>query len=535
MITKPVEGSVDYLQAIVDSLEDELIVIDKDYHIIEANQAVLRRHGKSRAEVIGTLCYEISHGLPELCHPPRDECPIREAWEKGKAARVTHCHLYGEDNSQRRYVDVIVSPIKNERGETIAMVEVLRDVTDSKELELKITEAHRNLLALNTIAGVVSQSLDLDIVLSSALEKTLEIMQVTTGGILLWDEKKKLLCYRAHHGLSSSYVQNMCLRPGEGIAGQVAQTGKALLVEDISTDPRAIRPDLINAEGLRAFASVPLRAHEKVLGVLNLASEQARRFSAEDIQLLNSIASQIAIAVDNAKLHQQVQQQDKVRGELLREVFSIQEEERRRIARELHDETSQALASLAASLEATAAMLPAGAEKVRKNLKDSGKLSISILDEIHRLIYELRPSLLDDLGLVAAARWLADNNLKPAGIKVNFTSVGAERRLGQQLEATLFRAIQEAVTNIARHSGAKSARITLRFKKKSIRVTVEDNGRGFDVAEALASKERPRGLGLLGMKERIELMKGILKIDSRPGEGTKIDIEIPTVEEVKNG
>jgi len=216
--------------------------------------------------------------------------------------------------------------------------------------------------------------------------------------------------------------------------------------------------------------------------------------------------------------------------------LSIQEGERGRIARELHDETSQVLARLNASLEATAGMLPASAEQAKAMLKKTQALSVSLLDEIHRLIYELRPTLLDDLGLVAAARWLTDNNLGTAGVALNFKSTGQQRRLPLQLETTLFRVIQEAVTNIVRHAHAKNANISLRFKKRSIRVHIRDNGRGFDVEEAISSKDRPRGLGLLGMKERAELMHGTLSMRSHPGDGTEIDIEIPiNNEEVVNG
>ena len=261
---------------------------------------------------------------------------------------------------------------------------------------------------------------------------------------------------------------------------------------------------------------------------MNIASHEPRKFSSGDIQLLESIAAQIAIAIENARLHQEVQRKDEIRGELLREIFSIQEEERRRIARELHDETSQVLASLAASLEAASGMLPATADKTKAILRKAQDLSISILDETHKLIYELRPTLLDDLGLVAAVRWLADNNLRAAGIKVIFKTVGRVRRLPHQLEATFFRVIQEAIGNIVKHAHAKNVSVSLHFKKSAIRVHIRDDGRGFDVEEAIASKDRPRGLGLLGMKERVELMSGTLSIRSRyDGGGTEIESEIP--------
>lgn len=525
-----------YLQAAINSLEDELMVIGRDFRIIEVNKAVLSRHGSRREELIGKHCYTVSHGFPEPCGLPLHECPIEAVLATGKPAQTTHVHVYHLKGAKReRYLDIVASPITDEGGDVIAIACVMRDITEAKELESKIAKAHQDLLALNTIASVATQSLELDTVLNSALDKTLETMHWSTGGIMLLDEEGQTLSYRVHRGLSKRYIREMRLGLGEGIAGRVAKTGKAILVEDFSTDTRAYHRDLIASEGLRAFACVPLPSKERVLGVINIASHQTRKFSAEDMQFLGSIAVQIAIAIENAKLHQEVQHKEEIRGELLQDIFSIQEEERRRIARELHDETSQVLASLAASLEAASSMLSPESDKIRHRLKEAQAMSVNLLDEIHKIIYELRPSLLDDLGLVAAIRWLVDNNLGTVGISVSFTTTGKERRLDPKLETTLFRVVQEAVNNIAKHAKAKKAEISLLFKKNTVRVRVKDDGRGFKTKEAMSSKDRPRGLGLLGMKERVELRNGTLGIQSRPGGGTEINIEIPLNKEAGHG
>jgi PAS domain S-box-containing protein len=527
-------SSDNYLQAIIDSLEDELMVIDRDYRIVQANEAVLRRHAKHKQEVIGGFCYEISHGLHEICRPPRHECPIKIVWETGKAARVTHLHVYhGKGEKRERYLDIIASPIKDNQGNIIAVIELMRDASETKEMESKIAKANADLSTLNAIASVVTQSLDIDTILSNALDKTLEILKRSTGGILLLDEESQMLCYRAHRGLSNNYVGEICLGLGEGIAGKVAQTGKAILVEDISKDAHTTDLDLIAAEGIRTLASVPLISKERVLGVINIASHETGKLSPEDVRLLDSIAAQIAIAIENAKLHQEVQRKEEIRGELLKDILSIQEEERRRIARELHDETSQVLASLVASLEVIADMLPDSVDRAKLTLRKAQALSVSILDEIHKLIYELRPTVLDDLGLVSAIRWLLDNNLTSIGITVNFKTVGRIRRLSSQLETTLFRVIQEAVNNISKHAQARNTHISLHFKKNTVKVRVRDNGTGFDVEEAVSSRDRPRGLGLIGMKERVEFVNGTFNIQSSLGSGgTEINIEIPTGEEV---
>jgi len=206
---------------------------------------------------------------------------------------------------------------------------------------------------------------------------------------------------------------------------------------------------------------------------------------------------------------------------------TVREEERKNIAHDLHDETSQVVASLNAFLEAVIGTLPVDANNTKVILRKAQALSINILDQISKLIYELHPPMLDDLGLVASIRWLIDNSLKAAGIKVDFKTVGRARRLPRQLETTVFRVVQEALSNIVRHASAKNAGVGLHFRKSIITVDITDDGRGFDVEEAMSLKDGLRGFGLIGMKERIELANGTFNIQTCPGGGSEINIEIP--------
>ena len=236
------------------------------------------------------------------------------------------------------------------------------------------------------------------------------------------------------------------------------------------------------------------------------------------------------------QLYQDARHKEKIRRELLHDLLSLQEEERKRIARELHDETSQAVTSISANLEAAIGMLPTNVHKAKAIIRKTQNQSITILEEINRLIYELRPAVLDDLGMVPAIQWLSEINLEKAGVLVNFKTAGRVKRLDIKLETVLFRVIQEVIQNIARHADAKNVNINLNIKKTVIKVQVTDDGRGFDVKEAMIAKDRPRGLGLLGMKERVELVGGRLDIRSHSGGGgTEINIEIPLHREVSNG
>ena len=153
------------------------------------------------------------------------------------------------------------------------------DSLEKQNPESETERQYRELLALSRVSAAISGLWDLDAILRVALDNVLNIMNGTIGGILLVDEQSQTLSYRVHQGLSTRYVEEMCLGLGEGIAGRVAQSGKSALLEDISTDPHVAYPDLVTTEGLKAFISVPLRAKDKVLGVINIVSRTARHFS----------------------------------------------------------------------------------------------------------------------------------------------------------------------------------------------------------------------------------------------------------------
>lgn len=235
--------------------------------------------------------------------------------------------------------------------------------------------------------------------------------------------------------------------------------------------------------------------------------------------------------VTDVTARKQAQEQLRTSLEQLRSLSarleSVREEEKREIARDLHDETVQLLTGLTTFLEAAAETLPAGANETGALLRKAQALCTNIFDELHKLINELRPSSLDKLGLMAAVRSLVDSHLKVVGVKFSFRTTGKVRRLPATLEVALFRVIQEAINNIARHAHANTADVGVHFKQDGIKVSIKDDGIGFDFQEAISSKDGLRGLGLLGMRERVELMKGSLVIKSSYGRGTEIDIEVP--------
>jgi signal transduction histidine kinase len=229
------------------------------------------------------------------------------------------------------------------------------------------------------------------------------------------------------------------------------------------------------------------------------------------------------------KLYAELQDRDARRAELVRKLLSAQEDERRRIARELHDETCQTVTALAVGLDTV--RRAASPEEASAKLEDARALASRTLDGLHRVIFDLRPSVLDDLGLASAVRWWVDRHLAPAGITARLEIENLEDRLPPTVEIPVFRAVQEALTNVVRHSGAKTVLIQMSREDGKLSVDVEDDGLGFTPADVATPSETGQGLGLLGMRERIEILGGSLTLDSSPGEGTHVSFTVPVPKE----
>jgi signal transduction histidine kinase len=210
-----------------------------------------------------------------------------------------------------------------------------------------------------------------------------------------------------------------------------------------------------------------------------------------------------------------------MRGKLLEKLISAQEDERRRIARELHDEAGQALTALILNLEmaeqAEERADPAQLRRLRGIAEDT-------LAELRRLIYDLRPTILDDLGLAAAVRWYVKESVEPQGLAVTMTIDGTDARLPHHLETAVFRIVQEALTNILKHAQAQRADVTIHLRPSDVRVRISDDGRGFDLSAV--TTRRDGGLGVMGMRERAELLGGRLEVSSGP-QGTTVEAVIP--------
>jgi len=519
-----------HLKHVVDCLEDKLFVIDKEYHINFANLAIRQTLPKDES-VIGRLCYEVFEGRNSPCSFPLWKCPLARVLQTSEPVTIiSPDYPLSTKTSPDRYVKIILYPLKDSQGNVSAFAELRKDVTAERELEKQILRRHHHLHALNRISSATSGLWDLDAILNIALDTVLEIVGATTGGILLLNEQNQMLSYRVSRGLSVQYVERVKMRLGEGVAGRVAQTGEPAVLEDISKEPQTAYPDLVSTEGLKGFVSVPLKAKDRVVGVMNVAAHTPGQFSAEDMYLLNSIGCQLGTAIEQARLYHRLELGRERYQTLLQHALTAQEDERKRLARELHDETSQALTSLVLNLQAVITKAETDgivdADFIGK-LRKIQSLAVYTQNEIVKLMKELRPTLLDELGLPAAISRYAKDSLEPLGTNVFTEFKGVEKRLPTQVEVTLFRIAQGIIGNILEHAQAKNAHIRLQCNARECTLEIADDGKGFDVSKITKVDKSGRGAGLFTMKERARLVGGRCSIKSQPGKGTKIAVKVP--------
>ena len=404
-----------------------------------------------------------------------------------------------------------------------------------------IRSNEKRLAALNEVSAIVSQSLELEDILNVATDKVREVMSLEVALVFLLDEESQELELKTYRGVSEEFTAGLKgLKVGEGFNGRVAQTGEPLLVEDASQDPRLTR-EVVKREGIQAALIVPLKAKGKVVGTLSVAGRGPRQFHLEEIELLSHIANHIGVAVENARLYQkerlmakqiardaiaEKQMQENLRF-YLQQVTKAQEEERKRIALELHDDTAQELVALSRKLDSLTSSAAHLSPQDISYLEELRRHTDKILDGVRRFSQDLRPSILDDLGLVPALEWLTSDLTNHFGIAIGIGLFGSPYRLPPDTELVLFRIAQEALRNVWKHSEASRAWVTVEFDEAKTILTVKDNGKGFELPKRVGDLASTGKLGLAGMQERAQLIGGMLTLHSEPGEGTTVTVEVP--------
>jgi len=372
--------------------------------------------------------------------------------------------------------------------------------------------------ALRQTGLELTSQLDLDSLLHSIAARAVALLEGAGGGLYLYRADQDVLEWRVAIGPKPIPIGTTFER-GEGVSGKILEQDQPLIVNDYPHWPDRI--ELPAEKSFTAIIGTPIRWGDEILGVINVLAHAPRTFGPEDIELLEMVATQAAIAIHNAQLFEAVQSGRRRLQTLSHQLVEAQEQERYRLARELHDEIGQSLTAVKINLQ-TIQRAPSP-EWIEQGIA----IVEHAIQQVRSLSLDLRPSLLDDLGLAAALHWQLDRQALVGGFETNLIIEPKELTLSPALETTCYRLVQEALTNIHRHAQASQGWLTLQQQPAELRLTIKDNGRGFNFEQARQRAMQGHSLGVLGMEERVLLFEGTIKFETAPGAGTTIQIRFP--------
>ena len=404
----------------------------------------------------------------------------------------------------------------------------ISDITERRRIE-RAEREHRALAeALRDTASVLNSTLNQEEILDHILDNIGRVIDFDTAEILMIEDGvARISRYRGYEkiGMAPGDAQSMYFRLGDfPNLHKMLEGNRALIIPD--TDRDAGWVDDPRLRWIRSFAGAPIRIRERVIGFLNISSATPGFFGEEHGPRLQSLADQAGIALGNAQLYDQVLTGRERMRQLTQQVVSAQEQERRRLSRELHDEAGQSLTALKISLQLVLADLPQELETQRRQMQEAVALTEQTMGKMRRLAQDLRPPALDAIGLIPTLRDLCQSVAQRSRLSVSFIYKDVPD-LPDSINVCLYRFLQEGLTNALKH--ADPGRIWIRIWSNTTEVSllIGDDGKGFNPDETLLFSGKGGGMGLLGMHERLELVGGRLEIRSSPGHGTSLTARVP--------
>jgi len=424
-------------------------------------------------------------------------------------------------------IHVLISSRRYENTQTgdIEYEGIIKDITRRKQTEEEIRERNRELSILNSLAVALNDVTEIEQLLKFTLENVLNVLRLKRGAIFLIDAKATKAVLQAKSGLPN---------PSETRNDQVIFKDQLLqqhlLEADTYLAPMPTFPSFQVRYRARNGKRVPwlccylITFKGQGVGFFGLDIPKSRVLSRHEIHLIGSLGNFLGGAIENTKLMATIRQHRKELSQLTEKLFQSQEEERRRIARELHDEAGQSLTAIKLSLDRLEENRSADENALKDEIGEIRKMIKRTSSEIRRLSYHLHPTLLVDLGLEPALDLYFKEIENHSDLDIEFNMVGFDRRLEPDMETAIYRFSQEALTNVLKHSGAEIFVLSIIKSYPRIIFQAEDDGIGFDTN--IVGLDR-RSLGIIGMRERASLLGGTFQLRSLPGQGTRIRIEIP--------
>jgi PAS domain S-box-containing protein len=523
---KAAEAERQRFNDLLEALPIYVVLLTPDYHVPFANRFFRERFGESH----GHRCFEYLFGR-------REPCEICETYTVMRTNAPHHWEWTGPDS---RIYDIYDFPFSDTDGSPL-ILEMGMDITERKAAQNRI-EATNALL--NRFVRITSRK--------DYLEAALDLIQSWCGcrcaGIRVLNEKD-YIPYEAYRGFSRQFWESenllsvkdnqcSCTRVVTGNpdpqdrlrmtpAGSFWCNNTFEFVGSLSEEEKARFRGVCVQNGFKSVAIIPIRYREKILGAIHLADEREEIVPLASIEFIESIAPLIGEAINRFNLEDELRESETRLRLLSSELLTVQEGERKRIARDIHDSIGQTLAAIKFALESKLSQMGADAPP-GVSIENIISLAQNGIEESRRIQMDLRPSVLDDLGFVTTIGWFTREFQKVYSyISIDKQVSLKETDLPDSLKTALFRIMQEAMNNIAKHSKADRVHLSLRKKGGAIELAIKDNGTGFDLENILSSEGSRRGLGLNSMRERTELSGGSFEIETTLGAGTMIRASWP--------
>ncbi|MFP4435974.1 MAG: PAS domain S-box protein [Chloroflexaceae bacterium] len=513
------QKSHNLLEKVLSSLNEAVMVVNPFTRLIEeCNQTTETMFGYSRAELIGQAT--------DFLHVNAEMFTIF-----GRAALQAYASpgVFTTEYQMRRKsgeifpTEHVITPLRDDAGQVVNVVSVVRDITERKRAEEKLKQRNEQLARLNLVIEAINQSLALSEVFSTLRIMFAEYLVLPAGAIYLYHKETDHISLEETWGLLDiPDEQRRALAVTMAHNQRVVWEQSPLVMYDLNDITMTqVLPETLRTSAC-CYLGVPLLARGEIQGVIDLFSADPEAFRDDHVTFLAIVGQQVGSAIQRARLFSQVQAGHERLQTLSRRLVEIQEAERRAIARELHDEVGQILTGLSLSLEM---VNRPPLEQIPSRLAHARSLVSELLQQVREMSLQLRPPMLDDLGLLPTLRWYFDRYTSQTGIQVAFKHSGLDQqRFGNDIEVAVYRMVQEALTNVARYADTHEVVVRLWVNQTMIGVQIADAGRGFDPIVALASHTSS---GLAGMQERLRLLGGELTIDAAPGQGSCLAVELP--------
>jgi ligand-binding sensor domain-containing protein/signal transduction histidine kinase len=398
--------------------------------------------------------------------------------------------------------------LRNVQHRTRALEGLVHDRTSALEKRTREVEA------LYQADEKILRNVSINQVFQTLVDVAVDILKADRGIVFAWDEEETRVVPRVSHGFRAHTLAVMKFVRGEGMVGRVLATGQAVIIPDLQ--PEDLRPDIraaILAEGIHSFVHLPIQIDQRVIGVFSVGFTRPGAINDDILRLFTALVQRASLSIANMQLFEQTKD------------LAVMEE-RNRLARDLHDSAKQKAFAALAQLGTANGMMRDSSSEVKPHLNEAENLVYEVIQELTFLIQEIYPIALQEKGLPVTLReyvfeWESRNE-----IAVNLV-IHDSYPLELETEQAIYRIIQESLANIARHSRATHVDVSLVYHPDGVEVIIADNGRGFDV------NQKVRGMGLRSIRDRVGTIRGSLQIQSEPGQGTRVLIQLPVKSETK--